>query len=363
VRILFYHASMEWTGGTRAFAALARGLSERGHMVTFACPAESPAEQRLDFGVYEVLGLAAGASPVVTVQRLRRALRERFIQVVCVHTETEQITAAAAARMAERAAVLRRVPSGGCFTLGAAARASMRLTATGFLLATEDDLRRAPAASSGRLPAAVVPLGVNAARYEGLRAASLSSVAAPTTARALVCVYDPPGRAAAANVVRVMGLLAPRHPDLHLVFVGPGSDNEEFRMHAAALHILPRVSFLGPRDDALSVLALAELGWVVAQGDDGAYGALDLSGCRVPVIAERGSTAQPYVPDGITGVILSPGDSHDAAAVIARLLAHGDQRAAMGSAGHARVVRDQSEAAMLDAFERAMLAAGDRTRW
>jgi len=363
MRILFYHASADWTGSTRAFAALARGLSERGHAVTFACPADSPAEQRLDFGVYEVLGLEAGASALVTLQRLRRALRERFIQVVCVHTEAEQITAAAAARMAERAAVLRRIPSGGCLTLGAAARASMRLTATGFVLATEDDRRRAAAASSGRLAPAIVPIGVNATRYESLRAASLSSVAAPTTAGALVCVFDPAGRAAAANVVRVMGLLAPRHPDLHLVFVGPGSDNEEFRMHAAALHILPRVSFLGPRDDALSVLALAELGWVVAQGDDGAYGAIDLSGCRVPVIAERGSAAQPYVPDGITGVILPPGDAHEAAAVIARLLAHEDQRVAMGSAGHARVVRDHGEAPMIDAFERAVVTAGDRTQW
>jgi len=35
----------------------------------------------------------------------------------------------------------------------------------------------------------------------------------------------------------------------------------------------------------------------------------------------------------------------------------------MGNAGRARVQREFSESAMIDGFERAVNAAGDRTKW
>lgn len=362
MRILFHCASRDWSGSTRAFASLAYGLSQRGHAVTFVCPAESAVEQRLAFGQYEVLALGREA-PLAALARFRRVLQERFIQVVCVHSESEQVAAAAAARWADRSAVLRRIPAGGTLALGRAARLSLRLTTTGFLFAAPGDLARSPRPPRARLAPVVVPLGVRPERYEAVRPASLAAASAPPAARVLVCVYDGAARARAANVIRVMALLAPHHPDLHLVFVGPGSDDEELRMHAASLRILPRASFLGARDDALAVLAMAELGWVAAEGDDGAFGALDLLGCRVPAIVERGTSAEPYVPDGIAGLVLSSGGAHDAAAAVARLLAFPDVRSAMGGAGFARMARDYGEAAMLDAFEQAATAASERSRW
>ncbi|HEX6535133.1 MAG TPA: glycosyltransferase family 4 protein [Gemmatimonadaceae bacterium] len=363
MRILFYHEGRAWTGSARAFATLARGLSERGHAVTFACPPETPVEERLEFGTYEVLALDADAAAPLAAQRLRRALQERFIQAVCVHGNREQLVAASAARLAERAAVLRRVPVGEPVALTPRARFALRLTTTGFVFGCEEDLRRAPPITLARLAPAVVPLGVSPALYEATRPISRASLGAAPASRLLVCLYGPEGRARAANILRVVALLVPRHPELRLVLVGPGSDDGDLRMHAAALRITKHVSFLGERDDQLAILAAADLGWVVAGGDDGAYGVLDFLGCRVPVIAERGSVAQLYIPDGIAGLLLPPGDAHDTAAAVARLLAHEEQRAAMGGAGHGRIVRDHTDAAMVDAFERIAEAASDRSRW
>lgn len=363
MRILFYHASRAWGGSARAFAALARGLSERGHAVTFACPPDSDVERHLDFGAYEVLPLDGNGARASTAVRLRHALEERFIQVVCVHTDGEQVAAATAARLAARAAVLRRTPAGEQLVLGRRARLALRLASTGFVFNTADDVLRAPPLRHARLAPVVAPLGVRAAAYETVRPAARGTLGLTAGARLLVCVYDPSGRTRAANVLRVTALLLPRHPELRLALLGPGSDSEELRMHAAALRITRSVSFLGERDDHLAVLALADLGWVVAGGDAGAYALLDLLGSGVPVIAERGTLAQLYVPDGIAGILLPPGDAHDAAAAIARLLAHDDQRAAMGGAGRMRVAREYSETAMVDAFERAAAAASDRAQW
>jgi glycosyltransferase involved in cell wall biosynthesis len=170
-------------------------------------------------------------------------------------------------------------------------------------------------------------------------------------------------RARVATVFRTIGLLAPRHPDLRLVLIGPGSDDEELRMHAAALGITRMVSYLGDREDRLSVLAAADAGWVIASSDDAAYSFLDLMALRIPVLAERSDVAQRYVADGIGGVLLPPGDAPATAAIVATFLASDEQRAAMGNAAHVRVGRDFSERAMVDAFARVTDAARDRSKW
>ncbi|HEY8795265.1 MAG TPA: glycosyltransferase family 4 protein [Gemmatimonadaceae bacterium] len=363
MRILFYSRSPEWNGSARALAASARGMSERGHNVTVVCPPESPLEQHLEFGAYEVVSLSTLLPWPVAALRLRRLLHDRFIQVVVVNGDREQLVAALATRLAERAAVLRRVAIGHTLPLSASARLTFRFAPTGLLFASEEDKRTAPPAELTRFPAAVVPLGVNAQAYDAIRPASRASIGAPGAARLLVCVYDRTGRARVATVLRVIALLAPRHPELRLALVGAGSDDEDLRMHAAALRITGAVSFLGERDDYLSVLSVADLGWVVADGDNAVYALLDLLASRVPVLAERGTVAEQYVPDGIAGILLPRGEAPDIAAAVALLLGHDDRRAAMGGAGRARVSRDYSETKMIDAFEAAATIASDRARW
>jgi len=150
---------------------------------------------------------------------------------------------------------------------------------------------------------------------------------------------------------------------MHAVVVGPGSRDEELRLHASALGVGPVISFLGDREDEQSVMKAADVGWVAAGGDGAAFGCLDLMALRMAVIAERAPITQHYVADGITGLLLSPGDPSYTASGIAAFLANSDKRVAMGNAGRTRVQRDFSESAMIDAFERAVNAAGDRTLW
>jgi glycosyltransferase involved in cell wall biosynthesis len=160
-----------------------------------------------------------------------------------------------------------------------------------------------------------------------------------------------------------MAILAPRHPELHLAIVGPGSDHEDVRMHAAALGINNVVSHLGERDDHLAVLASAEVGWVAADHDDAALGFLDLMALRVPIVAERTPLAERFVADGIVGCLIQPGDPSETAAAVAAFLARDEQRTTMGNAGRTRVAREFAEAPLIDGFERAVQAAGDRTAW
>jgi glycosyltransferase involved in cell wall biosynthesis len=147
--------------------------------------------------------------------------------------------------------------------------------------------------------------------------------------------------------------LSPRHPNLRLIIVGPGSDDEDLRMQAAALRVLHLVSFLGERDDQINLMRDAHLGWVVAEGDTGAYGILDLMALSIPTVASEGGVAQRYIAHGISGALYPPDDSASTAATVAGMLTSEETREAMGKAARVRVAREFPEDQMIEAFDRA----------
>ena len=363
MRVLFYHTAAEWSGSARIFDAAARGLAARRWEVTFACPGGSVVEGRVARGGYDVVPLSPGGGWLTESWRLREILLQRFIEVSFVHTDREHLIAALALRLAERGAVVRRLRPGERVSPGVGGRTAARLAATGILVATLADRDAAPRLPTRSLETVVAEVGIDARHHDEVRAITASALGAPPSARLLACVYAPSAKTRAATVLRTLALLKPRHPELRLAMLGAGSDHEDLRMHAAALGITSVVSHLGVRDDQLAVLRAAELGWVVADHDDAAYGYLDLMALRVPVLAPRSALGEYYVPDGIAGVLLPPDDAPATAARVAAILAHDEQRLAMGNAGHLRALREFPETAMVDGFEQAAFTARDRVRW
>jgi hypothetical protein len=352
VRALFYYTAERWTGSARAFAIAARGLAAQGEPVIVACCADTPVEQSFAREGIEVVALPPGGSVAGDAWRLRKVLRERFVEVVFLHTEREQLIASTAMRMAERGAVIRRVPAGVTASSGSSSLLGAKMASARLLFTTEADRARAKGAANEF----VAPLGVDVTRVDGIRAAARTSLGIEVETQLIVCVT-------AGSALRTLALLAERHPDLRLALVGPGADEEDVHMHAAALGVSSLVHFLGERDDLPLVLAAADVGWVAADGDDAGFACLDFMAARVPIVAERAPLIAHFVPDGIAGVLLPPADPSDTAATVASFLAHGDQREAMGRAGRTRAQRDFKEEAMIEGFAVAANAAGDRASW
>jgi glycosyltransferase involved in cell wall biosynthesis len=359
VRTLFYHTSDIWSGSARAFAVAARGLAARGEPVTVVCSVDSAAEQAFAREGLEVVTLPAGGSVTGDAWRLRRVLREKFVEVVFLHTDREQLVASSAMRLAERGAVIRRVPAGATANLGGSTHLAGKIASSRLLFTTEADRARTLGGDRGF----VAPLGVDVSRVDGIRAAARTSLGLELETQLIVCVTAGAARVRTATALRTLALLAERHPDLRLALVGPGADQEDVHMHAAALGVSTLVHFLGERDDLPHVAAAADVGWVAADGDDGGFACLDFMAARVPVISERSPLVSHYVPDGIAGVLLPPADPSDTAAAVASFLAHDEQREAMGRAGRTRAQRDFSEQAMIEGFAAAAAEAGDRASW
>jgi glycosyltransferase involved in cell wall biosynthesis len=366
MRVLFYVGEKSWSGCARAFIAAARGLGARGHQVTLVCPGGSaPARRAAALGV-PVVAVDPDATAAGDAWGLRKVLQERFVEVAFVHNDREQLVVSSAMRLAERGAIIRRVPAFLAPAFLRSGRLAMRIASAGLLFTTEAELAQAQAApdiATLPLAPAVAPLGVDVAAYDAVPPVARTAIGLPAQGLLIVCSYEPSARLRLATAMRTLALLLPRHPDVHLAVVGPGSLDDDLRMHAAALGVSTSVTFLGPRLDELSIFRAADAGWVVGGGDEGAFAFLDLMAMKMPVLADRGALPQHFVADGITGLLLSPGAPSHTAATVAPFFVHADWRAAMGNAARTRVQRDFTEADMVDGFERAAAAAADRTRW
>jgi hypothetical protein len=362
MRVLFYLGDKQWSGSARAALAAATGLAARGHQVTVACCPGSRLERESAVAELETLPIGGSTTAVGGAFDLRKALAERFIEVAIVAGERDHLIVASAMRFAERGGVLRRLPAFEPLEIRRGGRLALKLAASGAIVASDAELKDV-GALPWSIPATPVPLGVDPAGYDTVEPANKSQLGAQPQSLVIACAYDPSGRYRMGTVFRTMALLAPRHVNIHAVVFGPGSDDDELRMHASALGVSPVVTFLGERADERSVMRASSAGWVVSGNDAAAFACLDFMAMRVPVIAERSALTQHYIADGITGLLLSPGDPSRTASGVTRFLTGDERRIAMGNAGRARVQREFAEPLMIDAFERAVNAAGDRTKW
>jgi len=370
VRILFLHCAREWSGTARAFAVAARGLAARGYNVSFLAEPHSNVEQsasrmatvasrlggddpvapKKDIAPFEVTAFTCDGSWLGSAWRLRHLFRRWDVDVVFVHTEREHLIASVACWLGRKGIVVRRTPSGCELAMQMSGKMANWLTNTTYLFTSETDVRLAQLPKG--TPAPIARLGVDASRYPDRSVATQTP--RPEDIRYIICVYDPTSRGRAATAIRTVSMLAPRHPYLRLIIFGAGSDSEDLRMQAAALDVMHLVSFLGERDDHLTLMRDAELGWVVAEADTAAYGILDLMALGVPVIAAEGSVAEIYVANLISGTLIPPDDAATTAASVVTLLSSEEQRQAMGSAARSRVAREFPESAMIDGFEAAL---------
>jgi hypothetical protein len=178
--------------------------------------------------------------------------------------------------------------------------------------------------------------------------------------------YEP--RALRAATVLRAAPARPRAPDLRSGLLGAGARDEGLACTPPlGIHHLLRAHDPGPRGAAPTRAATPRLAgargraWVLADGDDGAFGALDAMAAGVPVLAERGGTAARYV------ATRSPASTWPRPTCPARppcspSCSPATTRGARWAAGRARVARTYTEAAMVDGFARAAAAAAAGVR-
>jgi glycosyltransferase involved in cell wall biosynthesis len=196
---------------------------------------------------------------------------------------------------------------------------------------------------------AVVPLGLDLARFRGLdRAAARRALAIESTAPLIVWL----GRLAPIKrvdrLIDAFGSVLEAHPDARLAIVGDGSLREGLEARAAARGADHAITFAGWSSDSARWYAASDVVALSSDNEGTPLSLIEAAAAARPVVAMDVGGVRDVVDDGVTGFLVPAADSVSLADRISALLADPGLRAAMGASAAMRVDRFGSDRLVQD---------------
>jgi glycosyltransferase involved in cell wall biosynthesis len=144
----------------------------------------------------------------------------------------------------------------------------------------------------------------------------------------VVCVASLFAKKGHLHLVEALGLLAESRPGIALELVGEGPERDRILRRARERGVAERLSLLGTRPSAdiratlagARVFALPSVRLPSGRMEGIPVALMEAMAAGVPVVATRLSGIPELVQDGVTGLLVEPGDPRGLAAAIARLL-------------------------------------------
>jgi glycosyltransferase involved in cell wall biosynthesis len=156
--------------------------------------------------------------------------------------------------------------------------------------------------------------------------------------------------------------------DPRFLIIGDGGHRKELEKYAAGLGLGERVLFTGFRNDVSDVLAALDISVLPSLSEGLSNSLLESMGAGLPVIATNVGGNPEAVEDGVTGIIVPPGDAGALARGMTLLLEDPERAAEFGEAARRRVAQRfsieqmvrETEALYLRLLERRPAAPADR---
>jgi glycosyltransferase involved in cell wall biosynthesis len=147
-------------------------------------------------------------------------------------------------------------------------------------------------------------------------------------------------------LIDAMAQLADKYPDLTLRLVGDGPDRKALEADVARRGLQDRIVFLGYRSQAEVAEELSQTDvFVLPSFAEGVPVVLmEAMAAQVPVLTTRIAGVPELVEDGVSGLLVSPGDVTAFASALDALLAHPEKRKSFGVAGRAKVMAEYDAA-------------------
>lgn len=145
------------------------------------------------------------------------------------------------------------------------------------------------------------------------------------------------------DLINAVAALPESFADVQLLLAGGSREDDSFEVTLRQLadQCLPgRVSFLGFREDAHALLALADVCVLPSYKEGFGLVALEAQASGCPLVAAAGGAIPEFVEHGVNGLLYPPGDVERLSAELARILADSDLRGHLSATGLARVGGD-----------------------
>lgn len=375
-KVLLLVTLSDWGGAPHAVSLLA-GYLQREYDVTVACGAGGELVRRLagdDVRIVSIPELARTPHPWRDLRaflRLVRLMEREHFQIVHAHSTKAGLLGRLAARLAGVPVVL-FTAHGWAFTDGRpwwtrwplvlVERLGAALSTKIICVSHHDrDLAvRSRIAPSGRL--VTIRNGADPERFgrrDGGRVRHALGIRAEpvvTFVGRLAPQKDPVG------LLEAFGALSGGT----LMMVGEGPLREAVERRIRETHLKQRVILLDPRPDVAGLLAASDIFVLPSRWEGLPFVIIEAMMSGLPVVATRVGGVPELVEDGLTGVLVPPGDPKALEHALARLLSDPRLRRRMGAAGGAKALREFRLDRMISEtshlYEELVAAAGLSTR-
>ncbi len=115
-------------------------------------------------------------------------------------------------------------------------------------------------------------------------------------------------------------LVLAKVPDARLLIVGEGSERDSLEEQASSLGISNRVVFTGRREDVPAVTAALDVAVLPSYREAQGLSVLEAMALSRPVVASAVGGIPEMIEDGVSGLLVQPGEPEPLAAAIVRLL-------------------------------------------
>ncbi len=335
-----------FSGAERVCLSLCADLQQRGHRVLMLCKPDGglPDEAR-NLGLEVQTPAISGKLNLAAPFRIARIARAFGADVIHTHLSTASLWGGLAGRLAD-------IP-----TLG-----HVHALNTWFYYR----FSTLAATCSGGVKQHVVAQGADSARvrvvYNGIPASRLEGVLSVHEARRMLgltpdqpvvaCVAHLSPKKGQTFLLQAVALLRERIPNLVCLLAGEGEMRDQLQSTAVELGIVDQVRLLGFRSDVMSVMQAADVVVLPSIAKEGLGLVLvEAALLEKPTIGSNAPGIDEAVQDGVTGLLVPPGDAEVLAEQLGRLLDDAVLRRQLGQAGRERALRMFSQESMVDGFE------------
>lgn len=156
-----------------------------------------------------------------------------------------------------------------------------------------------------------------------------------------------------ALLVRAFAIAHASRPELSLVLAGDGAERVALEALADSLGVHDAVRFLGWRADVELVVAALDVFVVSSLREALPLAVLESMSCGVTVVSTPVGDIPEVVHDGVSGLLVPPGDERALAAALIALASDPQRRIAMGRQARQAILARYSIDAMVDEYLRA----------
>jgi glycosyltransferase involved in cell wall biosynthesis len=347
MKILHVEAGRYLYGGARQVLYILDGLARRGVENVLACPEGSDIAQAAGGSAQVVPLTMRGELAALLALRLRRVIARARPDLVHLHSRRgADLWGGVAARMAGTPCIVsRRVDNPEARWL-----VSLKYRLYAHVITISEAIRQV-LVEEGVDPASItcVRSAVDATPYLAPveRAAMCREFGLPDDALVAGMVAQLIPRKGHRTLLAALPALRERFPRLRVLLFGKGPLAAPLQASIEQHGLQDLVRMAGFREDLPRWLGGLDLLVHPADMEGLGVALLQAAAAGVPVIASRAGGLGEAVADGVTGLLVEPGDANALGAAMSRLLGDAALRRRMGEAGRARILSEFSVEAMV----------------